>query len=72
MQDGAPFHDSKKTRNFLDDENVDILDWPGYSPDLNPMDNIWAWLKDAIYQIRKKIATKDQLWKIFEELFFSE
>jgi transposase len=48
------------------------LDWPGYSPDLNPIENVWAWLKDAIYQKHKKITTKDQFWKILEELFFSE
>jgi hypothetical protein len=72
MQDGAPFHDSKKTRNFLGDENIDILDWPGYSLDFDLLENVWTWLKDTIYQILKKITTKDQLWKILEELFFSE
>jgi len=24
---------------------MDSLKWPSYSPDINPMENIWAWLK---------------------------
>ena len=40
MQDGAPCHRSKVAKNFLDNNNIDLLKWPRNSPDLNPIKNL--------------------------------
>ncbi|CAH1961620.1 unnamed protein product [Acanthoscelides obtectus] len=37
-QDNASSHTAQKTRQYLTEENVELLDHPPYSPDLNPND----------------------------------
>jgi len=45
MQDNAPCYTAKRVVTFLDHNNVKILNWPPRSPDLNPIENLWAWIK---------------------------
>ena len=48
LQDGAPCHKSKRTMAHLADQPFGIIDWPGNSPDLNPIENCWNWMKDQL------------------------
>ena len=48
MHDGAPCHCSKIVKKFLRENNVVTLDWPGNSPDLNPIENLWSKMKDLV------------------------
>lgn len=51
QQDGAPAHTSKVSINFLEKNFGTIWGkgiWPGNSPDLSPIENLWSILKDKI------------------------
>ena len=50
QQDNARPHSARVTREFLNDNNVDVMEWPPYSPDLSPIEHLWDQLKSAIAQ----------------------
>jgi len=37
--DGAPCHQAKIVADILKTKNIKLLEWPGNSPDLNPIEN---------------------------------
>ena len=57
MQDGATCHTAKSVMAFLKQKIVDVLPWPGNSPDLNPIENIREIVKR---DVGKKILTNKQ------------
>ena len=66
VQDGAPCHTAKIVKRWLQDNGVNLIGpWPGSSPDLNPIENCWAMVKDAISK-KKPSSIADLRVKIQE------
>ena len=55
MQDNAPIYKAKKTMRWFSDISIPLEDWPPYSPDLNPIKNLWRKLKELIYEVNPNI-----------------
>ena len=70
--DNDPKHRSLKALEFYKENNIKVIDWSSNSPDLNPIENIWAKIKnklcrqefDGINKLRKRVEKEwDSLTK---------
>ncbi|KNC30997.1 hypothetical protein FF38_03163 [Lucilia cuprina] len=66
QQDKDPKHTSRKARQWLLDHSINIMKWPAQSPDLNPIENLWADVKKKILS-EAKPTNNEQLWKVIKE-----
>jgi len=74
MHDNAPAHSSRYTKGFICENeqiNLNVMEWPPNSPDLNPIENLWSAIKRKVYENGKQYNSIDSLWKKIKEAFRS-
>ena len=68
QQDNAPCHISTETLTFFNENCVDVIgDWPSQSPDLNLIENLWAYVKKRVFKANPK--NLEELWSVVLEEF---
>ena len=69
QQDGATCHTAKIIGQYLDNNNISYISpWPGNSPDLNPIEHVWAGMKRLLRDrdtssLPKLEAQINDIWK---------
>jgi transposase len=68
VMDNASFHKSKRTKELIEKAGCKLVYLPPYSPDLNPIERFWSWLKGKIRSIMKDFSSLDG---VLEHIFVS-
>jgi len=61
QHDNSPCHNNKTIKQYFDDQNIPVLQWPAQSPDLNITENVWSFLSDLVYANGKQYQSKNEL-----------
>lgn len=69
QQDGARAHQSKVTLSWLNSKNIELFPHPPYSPDLNPIEMVWAIIKQKLYEKNKRFTDKNELISEIKEIW---
>ena len=70
QMDNAQIHRTLDALRFYKKKNIVVIDWPVYSPDLNPIENVWAYIKRKL-SAKKFISMKQietEIIKIWESI----
>lgn len=66
QHDNCPVHTANNITQWFRNNNVETLPWPAYSPDLNPIENVWGYIVKKIYQKHFHPQNANELWEFIE------
>lgn len=69
QQDNDSKHMSLLTRKYLSENKYRVLRWPSISPDMNPIEHVWGYLKNKLSLIKNKPSTVGELKTNIKEIW---
>ena len=87
MQDNAKIHTARIIKAWFVEQGITVVEWPPYSPDLNPIEHAWSQLKAWVYKHHPELlkltgetqANKDKFlaalqeaWEALPEDYFAK
>ena len=69
QQNNARAHTSRATRDFLQQNNVNVMNWPALTPDLNPIEHLWDDIQRRLNEEQLNTTTASELSVAFQRVW---
>jgi len=69
QQDNTSVHKSHTTMNYLRQAAIQTMVWPVNSPDLNPIELVWSYVKSKLSQYKDSPKDLDDLWERYQDIW---
>lgn len=69
--DNARIHTADNINDYLSKAEIDVMEWPSNSPDINPIERIWACTKQRLFFYPTRPASLQELFDRVEDIWAS-
>lgn len=69
QQDNARVHVSHTVQAFFSTQQVSLLPWPAYSPDMSPIEHVWDFIGRRLACTASRAHSKTELWRQVEAIW---
>ena len=71
QQDNAPIHNVKSMKQWFKQQTFCLLQLSAQSPDLNPIEHMWALVKRRLNQYENAPSDLLELWDCIQEIWYA-
>jgi len=71
QHDNARIHTTDNVNDYLSDARINVMEWPANSPDINPIERVWARIKQRLFRYPTRPANLHELFDRVEDIWAS-
>ena len=69
QHDNDPKHTAKSVKEWLSNQEFQVMVWPAQSPDLNPIEHLWVHIKRGLNSYDKPASGMNELWERVQKIW---